>query len=222
MRGVLLVLQCLWLRPTARSLLEIMTTDTAATPDGVLTIPFTDWANKPNWSPAGSIPSPGTPGTNPRTLSEPNATYFLLDDVPYRNRQLYSRLKRHNEDKYWNRDDTDKNKTTDTEYHNHIIEAIASHLELNRKQAAYAERLYHAVDKQRLGCKCELTAFCCCIISLRRITNDRDYYPTLREDKKDRIFHRFEGWFKSQFGVSSNRLISVMWKIEHRHSDLPI
>lgn len=196
---------------------HIMATDTKAMADGVETAQFTDWANKPAYRKVGPTPAPGTPGTNPRTLSATNMTYFFYEEAPASLQPKYRRLKEHNEDRYWRRVDTNKHAWSDRLFHNHLIDAITSQLELNENESKYAEALYHTVDKQRLGIESEVTAICCSLISLRRISSTRDYYPSLREDKKDPAAREFERWFKTQFSLSTNRLVSIINKIDYQH-----
>lgn len=191
-----------------------MIANTPATANDTGTLHFSDWRNRQLIG--------GTP-VYAYSISQRNTeTYFDHKDAAHKYRSHYRKLERHDREKVRLRPDTNVPKMIDWEYHNHITEAVGNQLDLHNEQMQYAKQLYKRVDKGRLGRYSDLTAFCCCVLSLTHGRTNRAYHPARRDENNDPVFLKIAQWYETRFHIKPEHITSVMNKIQHRHPDPPI
>lgn len=191
-----------------------MTTATVSTPGVPTTNNFYAWSNRPE------VPY-DCPCCIDRaegyTLRKKNETKFDPEEAPKPLRPLYERLDLHHRDAYVGREDLQVWKKVDTEYHEQLIEGMASQLGLNDRQTEYAVNLYEIVDRQKIGRVCELTGFCCCIHALDVGGCDREYHPARNDENNDPVFVQMADWLKGRFPLDKRAILSVLNKVENRY-----
>ena len=175
---------------------------------------FVSWSNRSSTAGNGIVCISADTLT---TCRRKNATHFDPDDAPPHLRPYYRRLDLHNRDAYVGREDTRVWEKVDREYHHALIEGMSVQLELNKKQRAFADHLYHGVDRQKIGMVSELTGFCCCALALRVGGSSREYRPERNDENNDPVFVNMADWLQTRFNRKKTHIQSVMNKIDYEH-----